>query len=172
MWLLFVGVILWGLPVYAQQTVSLRFALDKMSEWHQVKFNFLEDDIAEITLLLPDYNSTFLEQLTHIETHTGVHIERVNDRYFTVVAPSKNKHKYCGYLFDHDTKRPIESANITFLPETSAVVTNKDGYFELWAAANQGLSFKISHLNYEKKTGTFEPNQSSCPSLSLSAYVQ
>lgn len=172
MWLLFFGVILWGLPVCAQQTVSLRFVLDKISEWHQVKFNFLEDDIAEITLPLPDYKSAFSDQLTHIETQTGVHIERVNDRYFTVVAPNKNKHKYCGYLFDNDTHVPVESASITYFTGTVGTVTNKDGYFELWASANGAVSFKISHLNYEKKVVGFHANQITCGTFYLNAHVQ
>lgn len=78
--------LLCGCFAFAQQRLPLRDVLDAIEKQHHTRFSFLEDEIAEVTLLPPPSAFSLVEKLQYLQANTPLRYETIVEGYVSVSA--------------------------------------------------------------------------------------
>ncbi len=146
--------------------ISLKQILEEISRQHQVKFNYIEDEIVLFKLIPPQQNWTFEAKLNYIKKETNLQIKVVSNKYYTIYNDEKLDKPLCGFIIDSQTNLPIENCSIIIKKTNAVSFSNIDGYFELPLISSNAILIK--HMSYE----TIEVNPtdlyvSNCPKIKL-----
>ena len=159
---------------HAQQNKELfplKVILDEISAKHNIKFNYIDEELIIYQIIPPSAELSLLEKIAYIEAKTGLKIKKINQSYYSIYNNRKLDKPLCGYLLDTELGLPIENAIIKVLNNNVFVYSNERGYFELPLVSSDGI--EISHLNFEKKIIT--PNElyvAGCPKIKLIPIIQ
>lgn len=162
------------LPMFAlaqNQRLALKTLLAQISQKHDVRFSYIEDELVVYMLASPDENLTLAKKIEYIEAHTQLKFETVSANYYVVSNNRKMDKPLCAYLIDSESGRGIENAQITMQGLSVEVFSNADGYFELPVLAPNTI--QIRHLGYENIQ--IEPQSiyvSDCPKLQLKPVIE
>lgn len=159
---------------HAQQEVELyplKVILDAISAKHNIKFNFIDEELIIYQIVPPKANLSLSEKIDYIESKTGLKIKKINQSYYSVYNNRKLDKPLCGYLLDTELGLPIEYATIKVINNNVIVFSDEKGYFELPLVSSNGI--EISHLNFEKKIISLnELYVSDCPKIKLIPIIQ
>jgi hypothetical protein len=133
-----------------KKAVLLKIILEKISSQHNIKFNYIEDEIVVYSLEPPKNEWTLETKINYIKTETKLQFKVINATYFTIYNDKKLDKPLCGFLIDSDTKQPIENAVISILKTTISSTSDEKGYFELPTVSPNTI--QIKHLSYQSIT--------------------
>lgn len=151
--------------------VALKQILEQISTQHQVKFNYIEDEIVIFTLAPPDQDLKLEAKLAYISQQTQLKFVPFNKKYYTIVDDPKLDKPLCGYLLDSQSKAPVENALVQISGTQVFQSTDQNGYFELPVVSPNLIEFK--HQSYEAKK--IDPRilyVSHCPNITITPIFQ
>ncbi len=97
-----------------------------------VRYDLKRDNLVLLTLFSLKYMEHFFTKVIAI---------------LLVSASLAQKHKVSGYVFDNETKEPIENVNVTVVGESSGGITDSAGFFQIQMMSTP-VRLYFSHLNY------------------------
>jgi hypothetical protein len=154
-----------------QEVYPLKAILDEISAKHNIKFNFIDEELLIYQLTPPNTSLSLSEKIAYIESKTRLKIKKISVSYYSIYNEQKLDKPLCGYLYDNEMGIPVENATIKVHKNNVIVFSDEKGYFELpLVSANK---IEISHLNFERKE--ISPNElyvSDCPKIKLIPVIQ
>ncbi len=154
-----------------KEAIPLKDILAQISAQHNVKFNFIEDEVVIFTLIPPPKNLTLEAKIEYIKVRTKLKFSFIDGKYFTIFNDHKVDKPMCGYLLDAETNLPIENASIQVANTSFITSTNARGYFELPILSPNPIKFRHqSYLpkNVEARMLYIE----GCPNILLTPFSQ
>jgi hypothetical protein len=169
--LLFLFLFLFAHAQQKKDTFPLRVILDQISTAHNIKFNYIEEELLIYQIAPPKAEVSLLEKIAYIESKTNLKIKQINANYYSVYNNRKLDKPLCGYLADAETGLPVENAVLKIQDSEVTVFSNEKGYFELPLVSPNRI--EIAHLGYEKKfIAPIEIYVSNCPTIKLAPIIQ
>lgn len=131
-----------------EKPILLKDILTIISQQHTVTFNYIEEEIAVFKIIPPNSDVSLKVKLEYISDKTQLKFEYISDKYISIFNNQNLDKPLCGFLYDEETKEPIENATIVIKNTDNYAISDASGYFELkFKSAND---IEISHLNYKK----------------------
>ncbi len=162
--LVFISILL-NQVIFAQNVrqETLKETLLEVEKVFDVKFSYSEKRIDSKKITIDLEGKSLKEILLEIETQTTFFIKKITNRYYSISSISNKKITICGYIFDAETKKPLE--NVSINTKNKTVITNDDGFFELKKIRTSD-SIQIAHIGYEKEEiGIKEMELSECKNI-------
>ncbi|RNC89325.1 MAG: TonB-dependent receptor [Allomuricauda sp.] len=126
---------------------GLKPYLAALEQQFNIKFSYVDEDLNDVQITLPQ--ATDLAQiLEELEAQTQIKIERLNDRYYSLVKTSLVD--ICGKVLDNFAENTVPGATIEVLGGEVAVVTDIYGTFKMQRIP-RNASLKIRYLGYITK---------------------
>jgi hypothetical protein len=171
---LFILLLLFGFLVNAQKAKGispLKNILNLISIQHDVRFNYIEDEIAIYELKQPEKKWTLEQKIAYLKEKTTLEFKLINERYYSIYNNKKLDKPLCAYLLDAETEMPIENA-VIFIDKTSTnTFTNEKGYFELPKLSTNTI--KVQHQSYTSiEINPRDLDIEKCPTYKLSPIIQ
>ena len=154
-----------------KEVFPLKVILDEISAKHNIKFNYIDEELLIYQIIPPKADSSLSEKIAYIESKTRLKIKKISENYYSIYNNRKLDKPLCGYLLDTELGLPVENATIKVLNNNITVFSDEKGYFELPLVSTNGI--EISHLNFEKKI--IPPSElyvSDCPKIKLVPIIQ
>jgi hypothetical protein len=153
-----------------KSVIPLKFILEDISLQHQVKFNYIEEQIAIFFIVPPSKKETLQSKIDYIKNQTGFLIKAIENKYFTIYHDQINQ-TICGYLLDSENNLPIENANVTISKTSIETLSDSKGYFELSTFSTNSVKFR--HLSYKNtEIPITEVHRAICPKIKLIPFIQ
>ncbi|NHM06357.1 TonB-dependent receptor [Flavobacterium sp. CYK-4] len=171
---LFILFLLFPALILAQSekaTITLKQILEQISIQHQVKFNYIENEIAIFSLAPPAQELKLEAKLDYISKETQLKFVAFNKKYYTIVDDPKLDKPLCGYLLDSQSNLPVENALVQISGTQVLQSTDQNGYFELPVVSPNLIEFR--HQSYEPKK--IDPRLlyvSHCPKIKIEPIFQ
>lgn len=168
--LLFLSFVQLSAQEQVTQSSSLLNLLKALEEQFDIKFSYVDEDIAAITI--EGFKQKSLEEtLAIITQQTQIKIEKLNNRYYTL-----NKSKtvnVCAVVLDNFEQNTITGATVRILGTEMATVTDSNGKFS-FTTLDRTASIQISHLGFKSLFIKAEKlaNMTNCKLLSLTRTYQ
>lgn len=148
------------------EVLLLTKILEKIEYKHNVKFNYIDEELAIFKIIPPKNALTLNEKLDYITAKTRLKFQFTSKTYIAVINNKELDKPLCGYVLDAETKLPIAYANVKVIGTNYATTTAENGYFELNIKSINPIEF--THVNYEKLTiQSINLYTNTCPNLSL-----
>ena len=149
-----------------KKAISLKIILERIGTQHDVKFNYIEDEIVVYTFEPPKNEWTLETKINYIKKETKLQFKVINTKYFTIYNDKKMDKPLCGFIIDSDTELPIENASIIILKTNISTSSDAKGYFELPTISPNTI--QIKHLSYQIITVNPEDLYTdNCPKINL-----
>jgi hypothetical protein len=129
--------------------LPLREVLEQISVQHNIRFNYIEDEIIVFRIDPPPKAWELDAKIDYIKSQTKLKITVTDGKYYTISNDHKVDKPLCGYLIDSETKYPIENASIQIEGAMVKTSTNEHGYFELPIVSPNAIQFR--HQSYIPK---------------------
>jgi hypothetical protein len=126
--------------------IPLEFVLQEISEYHNVKFNYLEEDVEIFLIIPPDEALPLEEKIDYIKKKTFLTFTIIDSKYYTVSKNNRSEGLLCGYIINNENGKPLENVVLTILNTVISTATNQKGYFELPSITRNKI--EISHIGY------------------------
>jgi len=109
----------------------------------KVQFNYAEDIVQGINVLMPDESLSISEIIEYLQIKTGLIFTLISSNII-LITPGKEK-VLCGYIKDKETLLPLATATIqTF---ENSTISDENGFFQL-KIVNPSSPIKIRYLGY------------------------
>lgn len=151
--------------------VALKMVLDEIAQQHQIRFSYIDEELAVYTIVRPDVKSSLRDKIDSIQNQTRLRIVRVSENYYTIYNDRKMDKPLCGYLIDPESGKGIENANIVIENSAHETTSNADGYFELPVLSPNLIL--VRHLGYQPVQ--LEPQDlyvNDCPKIKMTIVVE
>jgi hypothetical protein len=172
--LLYLLVLLFGFLVNAQNTKGvspLKNILNLISIQHDVRFNYIEDEIAIYELKQPEKKWSLEQKIAYLKEKTSLEFKLINERYYSIYNNKNLDKPLCAYLLDSETEMPIENAVVSIDKTTTNTFTNENGYFELPKLSTNII--KVQHQGYIAiEINPKDLNIEKCPTYKLIPIIQ
>lgn len=154
-----------------KKAIPLKNILAELTQQHDVKFSYIEDEIVVYAVVPPDKNWSLEQKIDYIKKETRLGFKLIVDKYYTIFNDQKLDKPLCGYLLDAETNKGIENALLKINKTAISVFTNENGYFELPKVSSDLI--KIQHQSYQ----SFSINPEdlyvpTCPKFKLTPITQ
>lgn len=130
-----------------KNVMPLKNILAQISQQHDIKFSYIEDEIVVFAVVEPDKKWSLDQKIEYLKKETQLQFKRVAQKYYTIYNNQKQDKPLCGFLLDADTEKGIENALIKIDQTSITVFTNQDGYFELPKVSSAKVS--VQHQSYQ-----------------------
>jgi hypothetical protein len=147
------------------EKLPLKIVLKQISDSNNVKFTYLDEELAVYTLASPDAGLPLNVKLDYIRRNTKLRIEMITAGYYSVYNDQKMDKALCGYIIDTETGDGVENAIIR-VSGLQDVMTDTNGYFALPELTPNTIT--IRHMGYAEKT--ISPQDlyvSDCPKINM-----
>ncbi len=149
--------------------LPLKTILEQISNSNNIKFTYLDEELAVYTLVPPEQRLSLESKLDYIRKRTRLRIEKVTTGYYAVYNDQKMDKPLCGYLIDAETGSGIENAIIRVSGQRD-VMTDDKGYFVLSVLTPNSIT--AIHLGFAEKTiSPHELYVTDCPKIKLTPLV-
>jgi len=128
-------------------TIDLAAFLVRLEEQYDIKFSFVDEDVKGISLVIPG-SDDLGRILQNLEKQTQLLVNKLNNRYYTIVK--KTLVTVCGRVLDNYAENNIPGATVEVLGDELAIVTDKDGRFQLDQIPRKA-SLRIRYFGYTTK---------------------
>ncbi len=151
--------------------IALKQILEQISAQHDVKFNFIEDEILIFAIAPPPVSWELQDKMAYITKQTKLKFSVINKTYYTLYNDQKVDKPLCGFLIDSETKSPIENATVSIVASNTSTATDENGYFELPVKSPNPIEFK--HQSYQlKRVDAVTLYIDTCPKIFLIPFAQ
>ncbi|WP_445452655.1 TonB-dependent receptor [Flavobacterium sp. 25HG05S-40] len=145
--------------------------LEQISQDHQVKFNYLEDEIVVYALLEPDKKKSLEQKIAYIKEETQLQFKLVSRKYYTIFNDKNLDKPLCGFLLDAASGNGIENAVIKIDNVSVSIFTNENGYFEVPKVSSNRI--EVQHQSYQSfSINPVDLYVTNCPKFKLQAISQ
>ncbi|WP_284651274.1 TonB-dependent receptor [Flavobacterium terrisoli] len=154
-----------------KKAIPLKNILAQITQQHDVKFSYIEDEIAVYSVIIPDATWTLEQKIDYLKKETKLGFKLIIEKYYTIFNDQKLDKPLCGFLVDADTGSGIENAVLKIEKTAVAVFTNEKGYFELPKVSSNLIT--VQHQSYQ--SFSINPEDlyiSSCPKFKLQSITQ
>lgn len=167
---LFFSLLTTSLSAQEENTITLKSYLNQLEKKYDVKFSFVDEDLSGVNITIPNINN-LNSILTALESQTKLKIEKLSNRYYTLVKISLVT--ICANVFDNYAENTIPGATIEVLGSEIAKVTNLDGSFSL-NDIPRTASLKIRYLGYVTQYIPVEElvDQLDCPNILMAQNLE
>ena len=131
-----------------EKAILLKDILTIISKQYSVTFNYIEEEIAVFKIIPPASDLNLKAKLEYISDKTQLKFKFISDKYISIFNNQNLDKPLCGFLYDEETKQPIENATILIKNTENYAISDASGYFELKLKSANDI--EISHLNYKK----------------------
>lgn len=152
-------------------TVSLKIILAEISKQHEVKFNYIEDEIVVYSILEPEKKWSLEQKIDYLKKETHLQFKLIDHKYYTIYNDKKLDKPLCGYLIDSETGKGIENATLKIDNSTVSTFTDANGFFELPKISSNFI--RVQHQSFQ--SFNINPEQlyvTTCPRFKLTAITQ
>ncbi len=119
-----------------------------LQDRYKYEFSYANDVIENISLELPSTDLTFNQVMNYLRKNTGLGF-KILENNFVLINKIDRSFYICGYIFNNETKKPIESVTIT--GNSNATTTNLNGYFRLKISHDENIIIRHLGFNMIKK---------------------
>ncbi|WP_333876232.1 TonB-dependent receptor [Flavobacterium sp.] len=152
-------------------SVPLKVLLFQIEQQHDVKFNYIEDEIIVFAIVPPNKSMPLEQKIAYISKETRLQFTLIAHKYYTIYNDKKLDKPLCGFLLDAESGLGIENAVVRIDKSTVSTFTNESGYFELPKVSPnkiiiQHQGYQIFSLNPEELYVT------NCPKFKLNPLTQ
>lgn len=150
--------------------IPLKIILEQISQQHQVKFNYIEDEIIIFLIVPPKKELSLAEKIDYLKKESRLLFSVIDAKYYTISNDKKLDKPLCGFLIDSETSLPIENVILNIINTTISTATNEKGYFELPTISPNNI--EIRHIGYQ--TIIISPEDlyiTTCPKIKITAIV-
>jgi outer membrane cobalamin receptor len=149
--------------------VQITSLLQELESQFNIKFSFVDDDLANIQIKNPRLQN-LADIFKFIEEHTPLSIEKLNERYYSVVK--RKSVTVCAFVLDNYKKNTIPGASVQVLGTEKAIITDANGGFTISDVAVNGL-LEIKHLGFKTLfIRAAELAKSPCTTLTMALVYQ
>ncbi len=146
--------------------IPLKNILTKISRQHDVKFSYLEDEIAVYAVVEPEGKWSLEQKITYLQKETRLEFKSISRKYYTIFNDKKLDKPLCGFLLDAETGNGIENAVVRIDQTAISVFTNESGYFELPKVSSNTI--EVQHQSYQSfRITPAELYVTDCPNFKL-----
>ena len=140
-------------------SVKLRDYILQLEQEYDVKFSFVDEDLATLEVNIPEFSrlSLILEDL---RVQTQLIITKLNDRYYTLSKSTTVD--VCGRVLDNFERNTVVGATIEVLGSDIATVADLDGEFRLTNIPRKAV-IRIRHIGFRNQFITAEDYISNNP---------
>lgn len=154
-----------------KNVIPLKNILAQISQQHNVKFSYIEDEIVVFAVAEPEKKWSLDQKIEYLKKETKLQFKLVAKKYYSIYNNQKQDKPLCGYLLDAETEKGIENALIKIDQTTIAIFTNQDGYFELPKISSAEIL--IQHQSYQPlQINPEELYVTDCPKFKLQSITQ
>jgi hypothetical protein len=151
--------------------IPLKNILAQISQQHQVKFNYLEDEIAVYAVVEPDKNLSLEQKIDYLKKETQLQFKLIDQKYYTIYNDKNLDKPLCGFLLDTETGQGIENAVISIDKMAISVFSDENGYFELPKVSSDLI--RVHHQSYQPLTiNPIALYVTGCPKFNLMSISQ
>ena len=135
-----------SLAILAQGKVTtpLHEILNALEKEHQVRFNYAEDVIKDVSIKKPDTSLSLEEALKYLAVETGLTFTSLDANIILINRPEGTF--ICGYVKDFERLEPLSAATVQ--TDGYSTTTNNEGYFQI-AIKNPTVEISIRYLGYK-----------------------
>ncbi|MBF6641118.1 TonB-dependent receptor plug domain-containing protein [Flavobacterium sp. J49] len=154
-----------------KNAIPLKNILAQISQQHDVKFSYIEDEIVVFAVAEPEKKWSLEQKIEYLKKETKLEFKRVAQKYYTIYNNQQLDKPLCGYLLDAETEKGIENALLKIDRTTISVFTNQNGYFELPKVSSAQIL--VQHQSYQ--TLIINPEDlyvAECPKFKLQSIIQ
>ncbi len=130
-----------------KNVIPLKNILAEISQQHDVKFSYIEDEIVVYAMATPDKKWSLEQKLDYLKKETQLHFNLIARKYYAIYNNQKLDKPLCGFLLDAQTEKGIENALIKIDQTAISVFTNHNGYFELPKISSAVI--RVQHQSYQ-----------------------
>jgi len=143
--------LLLNLRSHAQENAkqSLEKILKTLERRFDVSFTYSDENINGVSILPPPSKLDLEESLRHLGQETGLHFQRLSERYIAVSRENTVLLDVCGTIQFDDTGGFVSGATVH--TGSNITVTNDQGYFSL-QAVRPDSAVHIRYLGYKTMT--------------------
>ena len=139
--------------------INLRDYILQLEQDYDVKFSFVDEDLAALEVNTPGFTSLPLI-LEDLRTQTQLIITKLSDRYYTLSKSTTVD--VCGRILDNFERNTVVGATVEVLGSSIAAIADLDGEFRLTNIPRKAV-IKIQHLGFRTQFITAEDYVSSNP---------
>ncbi|MEO0046724.1 MAG: hypothetical protein RL705_1915 [Bacteroidota bacterium] len=129
-----------------KKVIPLKNILAQISQQHDIKFSYLEDEVVVFTLAEPDRKWSLEQKIDYLKKETKLQFKRIANKYYSIYNNQKLDKPLCGFLLDAETEKGIENAIIKIDKADISIFTDVNGYFELPKVSSANI--RVQHQSY------------------------
>lgn len=130
-----------------KKAIPLKNILAEITQQHDVKFSYIEDEIAVYAVVPPNAIWTLEQKIVYLKKETQLGFKAIGQKYYTIFNDQKLDKPLCGFLLDAETGKGIENALLKIDQSAISVFTNEIGYFELPKVSSNLI--QVQHQSYQ-----------------------
>ena len=160
--------------VNAQEKITEKTPLipyiQQLENKFEIKFSFADADISHIQITITE-SLVLAEILNHIRIQTKLQIQKLNERYYTIVTTDRIS--ICGTVLDNYGQNTISGATVEVLGIDFAVITDSVGNFTI-EDLPLDAKIQIKHIGFKTLfiDARLLANSSPCKTLLLGQFYQ
>src|SRR5690606_10092363 len=140
-----------SIPLASQEIegrkVKLVDALQIIEGQFDLKFSYIDENIRDVSIVIPDLNQEIQNIITEIESQTLLIFEKLNTNSYSI---SKRIYwKACGKIIDKSTGQEIPGATIECINTNEAVVSDINGNFTFSRMRAEHM-LRVRYIGYEE----------------------
>lgn len=152
-----------------EKTMPLAAYLSMLEKQHDVRFNFMNDDVHGLEIRAMPESQSLDENLRNMQIQTGLTFSLVAPGYVVIYSQRENEPLICGFVRDSTTDTALPFASIS-TSTGKRTQTDGQGYFALTAPIAGTLH--ISHLGYQEISIVWTKKEmGSCPIFGLKKQI-
>ena len=154
-----------------KNVIPLKNILTQISQQHDVKFSYIEDEIVVFTLAEPEKKWSLAQKIDYLKKETKLQFKLIAKKYYSIFNNQKLDKPLCGFLLDAETDKGIENAILKIDKADIAIFTDANGYFELPKVSSANI--QVQHQSYQGFTISPEDLYvEGCPKFKLQSVTQ
>jgi hypothetical protein len=126
--------------------LPLRKAIQIISEKYDLKFNYADESIEGVELIMPPDNLSVQEVLLYLKKNTQLDFQQLDDKLVLIVSGNTDATLLCGYIIDDENNQKIHGASIQ--SSKKGTTSDAEGFFEL-ANVSQSDTLTIRFMGYQ-----------------------
>src|SRR5690606_22926236 len=143
--------LLFSIPLASQEIenrkIKLVDALQLLEGQFDLKFSYIDENVRDVSIVIPDLNQEIQTIITEIENQTLLVFEKLNTNSYSI--SKKIYWEACGKIVDKNTNQEIPGATIESINTNEAVVSDINGNFTFNKMKAEYL-LRVRYIGYEE----------------------